>query len=121
MPHQTIVGQRKPRKPPRPKHVPVRTCVSCREAGAKRALTRIVRVAEGDVEIDITSKKNGRGAYLCDKPACWKVAVESPVLSRALKTPLSLTSIERLKAHAATISDSSDDSPRPAPAEGTSE
>ncbi len=121
MPQQTMVGQRKAKKPQRPKHVPVRTCVSCRETGAKRALTRIVRVSEGDVEIDITSKKNGRGAYLCEKPACWRVAVESPVLSRALKTALSPASIERLKAHAATLPASTGDALQPVPAEGTSE
>lgn len=109
MPHQAKVGQRKLKKPPQSKHVPVRTCVSCREPGAKRELTRIVRISEGNVEIDATGKKNGRGAYLCEKPACWRSAIESPVLSRALKIPLSPASVERLKEHAATLRDLSGD------------
>ncbi len=118
MTHQPITGQRKPRRLPRPKHVPVRTCVSCREPGAKRGLTRIVRSLEGDVVVDLTGKKNGRGAYLCEKPECWRVAVDSPVLSRALKVDVPPASVERLKAYAATLRDTSDDEQRSAPMEG---
>lgn len=107
MPQNENVGQRKSRKPLRQKHVPVRTCVSCRETGAKRALTRVVRTPEGDIAIDLTGKKNGRGAYLCEKPECWHAAVTSSVLERALKTPLSPSSIERLNEFAVTLPDTS--------------
>lgn len=109
MTHQTTAGRRKAGKPPRQKHVPVRTCVACREPGAKRGLTRIVRTPEGDVVIDDTGKKNGRGAYLCEKPACWANAVDSQILSRALKSTVSPASIERLRAHAVTLRDASAD------------
>lgn len=72
---------------PAHKHVPVRMCVVCREHGGKRALTRVVRTAEG-VVVDPTGKMNGRGAYLCDKASCWQRALTGEVLARALRTPL---------------------------------
>ena len=108
MPSQGTIGRKKSRKPPRQKHVPVRTCVSCRETGAKRGLTRIVRTPEGDIAIDVTGKKNGRGAYLCEKLKCWQEAMSSTVLSRALKVPLTPQSIERLKEFAATLPNATD-------------
>src|SRR5262245_63809465 len=75
-------------KGPRPKHVPQRMCISCRERSAKRALVRIVRTPEGTVEIDPTGKRNGRGAYLCDDPACWARVLKSGLLAQALKTTI---------------------------------
>jgi predicted RNA-binding protein YlxR (DUF448 family) len=92
---------RKKSKPVRQKHVPIRTCVSCREAGAKRGLIRIVRTPEGDVQIDPTGRKNGRGAYLCYKPACWQRATHTPILNRALNTQLSSESLSTLSEFAA--------------------
>lgn len=118
MAHQPITGQRKPRKPPRQKHVPVRTCVSCREPGAKRGLTRIVRTPEGEVVVDPTGKKNGRGAYVCEKLECWRLAIDTPVLARALKTDVSPGSVERLKVYSATLRETVEDEQRPAPMEG---
>lgn len=73
---------------PARKHVPLRTCIVCREREGKRALHRIVRTAEG-VMMDPTGKLNGRGAYLCDKSACWQRALTGDVLARALRTTLS--------------------------------
>lgn len=105
VPQQGTVGRRKSRKPPRQKHVPIRTCVACRETGAKRGLTRIVRTPDGEVAVDLTGKKNGRGAYLCEKPACWQAAVTSSVVARALKVPLTPQSVERLKNFAVTLQD----------------
>jgi predicted RNA-binding protein YlxR (DUF448 family) len=70
---------------PRPKHVPVRTCVACRRTDAKRGLFRLVRDAEGRVAIDPTGKRAGRGAYLCHDPACWEQALKRRGLERALR------------------------------------
>lgn len=95
--------RRKKLKPARVKHVPVRTCVACREPGAKRGLTRIVRTPEGDIRIDPTGKLNGRGAYLCDKPACWERAVSSPVLSRSLNVQFSQEIRDYIKEFAASL------------------
>ncbi|HEX5501022.1 MAG TPA: YlxR family protein [Thermomicrobiales bacterium] len=69
----------------RPKHVPQRTCVACRETGAKRGLIRLVRTPEGTVEVDPTGKRNGRGAYLCARMSCWRRGVDERVLGRALR------------------------------------
>ena len=88
------------RKGPRPKHVPQRMCVTCREHAAKRALTRIVRTPEGQVEIDPTGKRNGRGAYLCDRPACWERALMAGTLARALQTTIGEGARDALARHA---------------------
>lgn len=76
------------RGPRRPKHIPQRTCVACRDKEAKRQFVRIVRTPEHRVEIDPTGKKNGRGAYLCTRRSCWDKAVTGNVLERALKVTL---------------------------------
>lgn len=68
----------------RVKHVPQRTCVGCREVLPKRTMIRIVRTAEG-VQIDLTGKLAGRGAYLHDRRECWERGLKS-ALSNALKT-----------------------------------
>lgn len=87
----------------RPKHVPQRTCVACREQSAKRTLTRIVRTTEGTVEIDPTGKKNGRGAYLCDRRVCWERGLAKGILARALNVEISPSASETIMRHAATL------------------
>ena len=94
---------------PRPKHVPQRTCVVCRDTSSKRTLTRIVRVADGEALVDPTGRKNGRGAYICDSPSCWDRAITTSVLNKALRTELSSESIERLKESAAGLHQQIDD------------
>ena len=76
-----------PARGSRPRHVPQRTCVACRQTSAKRQLVRIVRTPDGSVTVDPTGKLSGRGAYLCtDQPACWQAALKNRgVLARALK------------------------------------
>jgi|SRR3954466_7599887 predicted RNA-binding protein YlxR (DUF448 family) len=74
-----------PARGSRPRHVPQRTCVACRQTGAKRGLVRIVRATDGSVAIDDTGKRSGRGAYLCHTPECWRAALKRGVLPRALK------------------------------------
>ena len=70
---------------PRPKHIPVRTCIACRRTDAKRGLFRLVRAADGHVAVDPTGKRAGRGAYLCHDPACWEQALKRRGLERALR------------------------------------
>jgi predicted RNA-binding protein YlxR (DUF448 family) len=55
----------------------------------KRSLTRIVHTADEGVIVDTTGKRNGRGAYLCQNPECWDMALHSNLLDRALKTEIS--------------------------------
>lgn len=81
----TLRATSKTQKGPRPKHVPVRTCIACRTHDAKRGLIRLVRTPEGTVEVDETGKKNGRGAYLCRVRECWEVGLNRKALDNALK------------------------------------
>lgn len=70
----------------RPKHIPQRTCVGCREIQEKRTLIRIVRTDTGIV-VDETGKLPGRGAYIHDQKKCWQAAIKGK-LANALKTEL---------------------------------
>ena len=91
------------RKARRPKHVPRRMCVACRERDAKRGLYRIVRTPEGWVEPDPTGRRNGRGAYLCDRASCWEKALSSGILARALNVEIDTETMDALRRHAATL------------------
>ena len=71
------------------KHIPQRTCVACRKVDAKRELIRLVRIADGSVEIDTSGKKTGRGAYLCRAQDCWEAGLKSGRLEYTLRTTLS--------------------------------
>ena len=90
-------------KGPRPRHVPQRTCVACRDKTNKRALFRIVRTSDGQAEVDLTGRKAGRGAYICDTPACWERATTTSLLDHALKTELTTETKNALRSFAATI------------------
>ncbi|RAP76221.1 RNase P modulator RnpM [Paenibacillus montanisoli] len=69
----------------RPRKIPLRKCVACQQMMAKKELIRVVRTPDEAVLIDLTGKKAGRGAYLCGKVACFKLAKKSKALDRALK------------------------------------
>ena len=73
---------------PRPKHVPQRTCIACRKVGGKRGLVRLVRTAEGIVEVDPSGKRAGRGAYLHPVQSCWEVGLKGSRIEQALRTKL---------------------------------
>jgi uncharacterized protein len=73
----------------RPKHVPLRTCVSCRETKPKRELLRVVRTPDGHVLVDATGKKSGRGAYLCARLSCWETAIKKKRLEQEFEMTLS--------------------------------
>ena len=52
--------------------IPLRMCVSCGEMHPKKELLRMVKTPEGTIELDLTGKKNGRGAYICKSQACFE-------------------------------------------------
>lgn len=68
--------------------IPQRQCVGCREMKDKKALLRIVKTPEGEILLDSTGKKSGRGAYVCPDPECLKKARKSRALERALDTAI---------------------------------
>ena len=78
------------------KHVPQRTCVACRQVRAKRELIRLARTSGGDIEIDVSGRKAGRGAHLCPMWECWEMGLSGDRLERALRTRLSQGNREQL-------------------------
>lgn len=66
------------------KKVPLRRCTGCGEMRSKRELVRVVRSKEGEISLDLTGKKAGRGAYVCREAACLRQARKSRGLERAL-------------------------------------
>ena len=82
---------------------PQRTCVACRSSSGKRELIRVVRNSTGSVEVDLTGKKAGRGAYICPRSACWQSALKKGRLDAALRTTLSADDKLKLVQFATTL------------------
>ncbi len=61
-------------KAPKVKKIPLRRCTGCGESFPKKDLIRVVRSPEGEVSLDFTGKKSGRGAYVCKNSQCFKKA-----------------------------------------------
>ena len=68
----------------KPKKIPMRMCVGCREMKPKAQLLRVVKPQEGDAHIDRVGKAPGRGAYVCDDIECLRKARKTRALERAL-------------------------------------
>lgn len=83
-------------QPVRVRHIPQRTCVACRKVKAKRELIRLVRVADGSVEVDTSGRKAGRGAYLCGVQECWEIGLKGSGLEYVLRTTLAPGNREQL-------------------------
>ena len=81
----------------KPKKIPMRMCVGCREMKPKRELIRVVRGPEGDVSLDPTGKKPGRGAYVCRNQACLGRAIKQKQLERQLEVQLGEEVAEELR------------------------
>ena len=79
------------------KKIPQRQCMGCRERKEKRAMIRVVRTPEGEVTLDFSGKKNGRGAYLCPNPDCLKKAIRSKALDRSLEVTIPQEVYDRLE------------------------
>ena len=75
--------------PLKPKKIPMRMCVGCREMKPKKELLRAVRSPEGQVSLDTTGKKPGRGAYCCFNAECLRRALKQGQLNRQLEVKLS--------------------------------
>ena len=77
--------------------VPMRTCVGCRTTRPKKELIRVVRDPQGELHVDPTGKKSGRGAYICPDIACLEAAAKGKRLERALERPVPEELLERLR------------------------
>lgn len=67
------------------KKVPMRQCVGCGEMKSKKEMMRVLKTAEDEIILDMTGKKNGRGAYLCMNSECLKKARKTKGLERSFK------------------------------------
>ena len=67
------------------KKIPLRKCIGCGEMKSKKEMIRVIKTAEGEILLDATGRKNGRGAYLCPSMECFKKAVKGRGLERSFK------------------------------------
>lgn len=67
------------------KKIPMRKCLGCMEQKPKKELVRVVKSADGDISLDLTGKKNGRGAYICPEVSCLEKAKKAKRLERAFE------------------------------------
>ena len=67
------------------KKIPLRQCVGCGEMKGKKEMLCVLKTAEGDICLDITGKKNGRGAYVCKSKSCLQAAQKNKGLERSFK------------------------------------
>ena len=81
---------------PKARRVPQRTCVGCGEVEGKRALLRIVRGSDGTVALDVTGKRNGRGAYVHRDAECFQRAASGRLL-RALRAEAAADQLPALR------------------------
>ena len=79
------------------KKIPMRKCVGCQEMKEKKSLIRVVKTAEGDIILDDTGKKNGRGAYICKSLECFKKAKKTKAHERSLGVSVSEQVYEELE------------------------
>ena len=70
------------------KKVPLRMCTGCGEMFDKRQLVRVVKSPEGEISLDLTGKKSGRGAYVCRNPECLKKAIKKKAFERAFQVSI---------------------------------
>lgn len=79
------------------KKVPMRMCTGCLEMKPKRELVRVVKNKEGEVSLDLTGKRAGRGAYVCKKAECLKAARKTRKIERSLSVNIPDTLYETME------------------------
>ena len=79
------------------KKIPLRQCIGCGEMKNKKEMVRILKTAEGEIVLDATGKKNGRGAYICPSMDCFRKAKKSRGLDRSFKMAVPAEIYDRLE------------------------
>lgn len=67
------------------KKIPLRQCVGCGEMKNKKEMMRVLKTPEDEIVLDLTGKKNGRGAYLCVSAECLAKARKNKGLERSFR------------------------------------
>lgn len=70
------------------KKTPERMCIACRQIRDKRELIRIVKSPDGEISLDFTGKKNGRGAYICNSAECIAKCRKAKLLNKTFGMPV---------------------------------
>ena len=71
------------------RRIPLRQCGGCGEMKPKSELVRVVRSPEGEISLDLTGRKNGRGSYICRSVDCFNMAIKRKSFERAFGQKLS--------------------------------
>ena len=79
------------------KKIPQRMCTGCMEMKPKKELVRIVKNIEGVVDVDLSGKKPGRGAYICKNIECFDKAYKTKRLEKNLETKIDSSIYDRLR------------------------
>ncbi|HPU58066.1 MAG TPA: YlxR family protein [Candidatus Avimonas sp.] len=79
------------------KKVPLRMCTECGEMKPKKELIRVVKSPEGEISLDKTGRKPGRGAYVCPRRECLKKAMKTKRLEKAFSCAIPAEIFERLE------------------------
>lgn len=75
----------------------LRRCIACQKQKEKNELIRIVKPKDEALQIDLTGKKNGRGAYICKSEECFNKAIKSKKLERTFEIEISDIFLESLR------------------------
>lgn len=87
------------------KKIPMRQCIGCGEMKSKKEMMRILKTSEGEIILDDTGRKNGRGAYLCFSKECLLRAVKTKGLERSFQMRIRPEVYERLEKEFEEIND----------------
>lgn len=85
------------------KKIPLRKCIGCNEMKSKKEMMRVLKTTDDEIILDVTGRKNGRGAYLCFSKECLRKAMKSKGLERSLKMPIPQEVYESLERKLDTI------------------
>jgi hypothetical protein len=81
----------------RKRKIPLRMCAGCGEMKPKKEMVRVVRSPQGEILLDLTGKKPGRGAYVCRNPSCLKAARKARRLEKAFSCKIPEEIYDRLE------------------------
>jgi predicted RNA-binding protein YlxR (DUF448 family) len=80
------------------KKIPIRKCLGCGETKPKKELIRVVKNKEGEISLDLTGKKNGRGAYICPSRSCFQKARKAKRFEKAFSCPIPENVLDEMEA-----------------------
>ncbi len=80
-----------------PKKIPARLCTGCGEMKPKKELVRVVKPKDGEIDLDLTGRANGRGAYICRSLSCLQAARKARRFEKAFSCKIPDEVYERME------------------------